>query len=250
MNFIVFDPTFLEEERLPILIQRLRIKEIYSLLPKNKETERLLNYSTVPISIKRQEGEDIDSVKVRAIFYFLRGFSHPINTTVEYSGQFAFDDVFKNSLSNNFSWNLNLDDPNILILQSYVKNKAHEGEDSKISFFRHMFNILKHHSEIDYTKRICVSPLPMYIILENPEGYIVREVIEELDKGFSDVEDFARFFLKEDGLKYRKELIVERKEEHEKEQEEWMESCDSSYEVDIKAEMDYISNNGGDWIDD
>ena len=67
MNFIVFDPSFLQENRLKDLINSYKVSEIYSLLPYCEKTDTLLSNSSVPVSVKRQKGETIDSVKRRAV---------------------------------------------------------------------------------------------------------------------------------------------------------------------------------------
>lgn len=241
MNFVVFNPLFLKEDRLPDLIKRYRITEVFSLLPQNEKTESLLSNTPVPISVKWEEGEDIDSVKTRVVYAFVKKLSHPIIANGEYIGQCMIEDVFKESKSNDFVGNLRTNDPNILILI----NKTNKGE-SKIKLFSYIFNILRKHSDIDYKKRICIFYLPTYITTTKHYNWC-RKSIRELGYFGPNVEDLVGYYLTEEGLEYRKELIKE-------EEKEWREQCqysdDDGYEDDLKAELDYIRNNGGDWIDD
>ena len=78
MNFIVFDPSFLQENKLKDLIKAYKISEIYSLLPYCNKTDNLLKNCSVPVSVKTAKGETIDSVKRRAVYSFVSKIFHPI----------------------------------------------------------------------------------------------------------------------------------------------------------------------------
>ena len=106
MNFIVFDPSFIQEEKLNNLVRVYHITEIYSLLPYNGKTEALLGELSVPISVCRQRNETIDSVKKRAVYSFVSKISRPIIFQGEYTGTCDVSDMFKYSHYNSFSENM------------------------------------------------------------------------------------------------------------------------------------------------
>lgn len=97
MNFIVFDPSFIQEEKLNNLVRVYHIAEIYSLLPYNGKTEALLGELSVPISVCRQRNETIDSVKKRVVYSFVSKISRPIIFQGEYTGTCDVSDMFKYS---------------------------------------------------------------------------------------------------------------------------------------------------------
>lgn len=57
-------------------------------------------------------------------------------------------------------------------------------------------------------------------------------------------DELATYFLTNEGLDFRQEIIKEEEEEFRNL------PTEDTYCDDLKAEMDYIRNNGGDWIDD
>lgn len=245
MNFIVFDPSFLQENRLKDLINSYKVSEIYSLLPYCEKTDTLLSNSSVPVSVKRQKGETIDSVKRRAVYSFVSKIFHPIIAYGEYIGQCDVSDMFKDSRWNSFSANLRTGDPNILILQISSYNKKYEVEESSIKLFTYIFNILKKHSRIDYMSRICITTLLSYITSER-WWCVDREHLKELWQFGRNGDDLAAYFLTDEGMDYRQEIIKEEEEEVRKNRV----YDNDGYIDDLKAELDYIRNNGGDWIDD
>lgn len=247
MNFVVFDPSFLQEGKLNDIIKSYRITEVYSLLPYEERTDVLLNNLLAPVSIKRLKNEDIDSVKKRAVYSFVSKISHPIIAYGEYIGQCEIADVFKESCWNKFSANMRTNDPNILILQISSYNDRRKAEDSSIKLFTYIFNILKKHSKIDYRSRICITTLLSYITSDQRWG-VDREHLKELWPFGQNGDELAVHFLTDEGLEYRQKIIKE--EEEAKEYSIYDSSANEAYMDDLKAELDYIRKNGGDWIDD
>lgn len=241
MNFIVFDPSFLQENKLKDLIKAYKISEIYSLLPYCNKTDNLLKNCSVPVSVKTAKGETIDSVKRRAVYSFVSKISHPIIAYGEYIGQCDVADMFKDSHWNSFSANMRTNDPNILVLQISSYNKRYEAEESSTKLFTYIFNILKKHSNIDYRSRICITTLLSYI---TSEKWLDREHLKELWWFGKNGDELATYFLTNEGLDFRQEIIKEEEEEFRNL------PTEDTYCDDLKAEMDYIRNNGGDWIDD
>lgn len=247
MNFIVFDPSFIQKEKLNNLVRVYHITEIYSLLPYNGKTEALLGELSVPISVCRQRNETIDSVKKRAVYSFVSKISRPIIFQGEYTGTCDVSDMFKYSHYNSFSENMKTKDPNILVLKISTDNKKYAAELSTINLFKYIFNILKKHSKIDYRSRICIKFIPPYITSEIYYN-LCDEVIKEIGYFGKKTEALCAYFLTAEGLKYRKEIINK----------EWKDfqnlgsesSGEDAYIDSLKSEMDYIRNNGGDWIDD
>lgn len=247
MNFIVFDPSFMQEDKLKDLIRVYHITEIYSLLPYGSKTDALLGGVSVPISVYRLRNETIDSVKKRAVYSFVSKISRPIIFQGEYTGICDVSDIFKYSHYNSFSENMQTKDPNILVLKISSDNKKYTAELSTINLFKYIFNILKKHSKIDYRFRICIKFIPPYITSEIYYN-LCDEVIKEIGYFGEKTDSLCAYFLTAEGLKYRKETINK----------EWKDfqnlgsesSGEDAYIDCLKSEMDYIRNNGGDWIDD
>lgn len=248
MNITLFDPNYLKPEMLNHLLQALRITEIYSLMPVTDDITRLLEYSIVPITVKRYSSEDLDAVKRRAVYAFVRNISQPIIVHGEWVGDCHVADKYKESNSEKYNENLTLDDPNILIL---IQNTSNSKEESSIKIFSYIFNILKKYSSIDYRKRICIKLLSQYLTLEDKVlsfRYMSRETPVKVLSSYYHIEDpnqLVEKFLTNEGVEER---LIEI--EQEKRSVYMMIDSMSDNDWGQDAEMDYIRNNGGGWIDD
>lgn len=247
MNVTFFDPQYLKHEMLNHLLKALHITEIYSLMPVTDNIKHLLEYSSVPITIKRYSSEDLDTVKRRAVYAFVRNISKPIIVHGEWVGDCHVADKYKESNNEKFNENLKLDDPNILIL---IQNTSNSNEESSIKIFSYIFNILKKYSSIDYRKRICVKSLSQYLTLDDNVlsfRYVSSETPVKVLSTCYHIEDpnqLAEKFLTNEGIKER---LIEI--EQEKRSVYMMDSM-SDNDWGQEAEMDYIRHNGGDWIYD
>lgn len=247
MNVTLFDPHYLKHEMLNHLLQALHITEIYSLMPVTDNIKRLLEYSIVPITVKRYSSEDLDAVKRRAVYAFVRNISQPIIVHGEWVGDCHVEDKYKESNSEKFNENLTLDDPNILIL---IQNTSNSNEESSIKIFSYIFNILKKYSTIDYRKRICIKRLSQYLTLDDNVlsfRYVSRETPVKVLSSYYHIEDpnqLVEKFLTNEGIKER---LIEIEQEK---RSVYMIDSMSDNGWGQNTEMDYIRNNGGDWIDD
>lgn len=260
MNIIFFDPSFVTSETLIKISTICHINEVYNLMPSGNINYKIQRIFDSKIKIWRKQNESLDDVTKRAVYTLLDKVSSPIFIGDEYVGK-EVHDVFTNSNSKTFLNNLNLDDPNILVLLPYFRLQT---EINEVKFMSYFFNIIKKSDKSNrYDNRICRITLSPFISLKNTditslqqierndykkaESELLTLILQSWDIKYT--EELRKILISEEGIeKYHQVLKdIEREEleqqraayKHESPAERW----------DIASEMEYIRNNGGDWID-
>lgn len=236
------------------ILNTFKITEVYNHMPLSFNLADYLKKGTIPITISRKEHETLDQVKKRTVHSIVGKVSHPIIANGEFIGECHVEDMYGDSDYRTFYQNLRLHDPNILILQC----SGNRRECSEIKIFNYVFNILKKYSNYPYHRRMCIEYLAPIITSEydkisfgfrgdNPEpAQILSESLR-----ISDPNKLVEALLNEDGIKERSRVVAEQQEE---DRYNWMmangEDDESYWQDCLQDEMNYIRNNGGDWIDD
>lgn len=250
MNIVFFDPYFIQPDKIAEIIDILKIKEVYNLLPYDELSKSISTACGNTLVIRRNANETLDAVKKRTVYKLVSHISTPIIYNGEWTGECYVADKYKDSNYRRFCENLCLDHPNALILLSLSKNHSDELAQSQIKIMTYFFNILKKYSKIDYKSRICCKILSAYLTLEYQEFALLDGPFKVIANHFlhQNFSSIASHFLSERGIKERERQIVIKKEE------DRQNMLDQDYyDPDpwgAKSEMDYIRNNGGDWIDD
>lgn len=251
MNIVFFNPYYIQPDKLPEIIDILKINEVYNLLPYGDFAKTISSYCGSKLVIKRFEDESLDDAKKRAVYKLVEHISSPVIVQGKWTGDCIVQDIYKNSNARFFSRNLALDDPNALILM-LGRNQSEEIAQSTTKIMPYFFNIIKKYSKIDYRARICCENLSAFISLEYSEHPVnfsnhPNEVILNYfrEQNFNRI---AAHFLTDAGIAERERLI---EIENEETRERWsQQEDDSGWQSCLNDELNYIRNNGGDWIDD
>lgn len=257
MNIIFFDPSFVTSETLIKISTICHINEVYNLMPLGNMNYKINRIFDSKIKIWRKQNESLDDVTKRAVYTLLDKVSSPIFINDEYAGK-EVHNVFSNSNSKTFINNLNLDDPNILVLKPSFRLLT---EINEVNFMSYFFNILKKSDKSNrYDDRICRITLSPFISLENKDitslqqinSYDYQKAVSELltlmlqSWNVNNTEELRKILISEEGIEKYHQVLKDIEEEeffasysYESPAEQW----------DIASEMDYIRNNGGDWID-
>lgn len=236
------------------ILNTFKITEVYNHMPLSFNLADYLKKGTIPITISRKEHETLDQVKKRTVYSIVGKVSHPIIVNGEFIGECHVEDMYGDSNYRRFYQNLQLHDPNILILQC----SGNRRECSEIKIFNYVFNILKKYSNYPYRRRMCIRYLSPIITSEYDknsfgvrwEDPVPAQILSESLR-ISDPNKLAEALLNEDGINERSRVVAERQEEDSYNRMMADEQANESDWQDCsKAEMDYIRNNGGDWIDD
>lgn len=235
-------------------------------MPEHFQISNYMLGVNIPIKISRMRGETIDQVKKRAVYAIVGKVSHPIIENGIFSGNCYVEDKYKASDSHNFYQNLQLDDPNILILRV----EGERAEPSNINILKYILNILHKYSNYPYSDRYCVRTLSAIMTSEyNAERFNTKHLnvshwnhtpvkILSNHLQLKDPNELAKALLSEEGLNERNRAIDIRKREEEwyKEIEEMRReeardaANEEAWQECLRDELNYIMQNGGDWIDD
>lgn len=269
MNVIFFDPTFIEQSNLTKLGEILKISDVYCCMPMVHGDYKIRNAFGDKVKLWRRSGETLENAIKRGVYALLNVVSEPIIVDGNFIGKNVFD-LFTDSKADAFSSNLELNDPNILIL---FPDRRLDKEESNTKFFRYFFNILKKHDASErYKKRIASTILSPFLSLNDTTKRELQDTIFSrssfnfqknnaqllllLLTSFccNTVKDLRNELLTSQGEQKRKEILEEIKEEERREREEAKAYYDHGLTEVLRwggdSEMDYIRNNGGDWIDD
>lgn len=269
MNVVFFDPTYVDELTLSKLGDILKITEVYSLMPMVRGDYKIKNAFGNKVKLWRRSEETLDNAKKRGVYALLNLVSTPIIVDGNFTGKNVFD-VFLESKSDAFSANLDLQDPNVLIL---LPDRRLDNEESETKFFRYFYNILKKHDSTNrYTERIASVTLSPFVSLgDTSKSELQTTIFSRNSLNFqknnaqllsvllaayncNSVKDLRKELLSTAGEQRRIEILKEIEEEERREREEARAYYDDGLtEVQrwgADMELDYIRNNGGDWIDD
>lgn len=268
MNITYCDPTLFRIRTLLKLVEVFHIDEIYNLMPALPKACSANTIITSKLRVSRKENETIDDVTKRSVYTFLDKISRPIFIENVFFGKEIFD-KFQNSRSIDFSSNINLPDSNLLILNH---DKRVFKEKQSVYFSSYLFNILKkYNSTINYQNRLCFTNLSPQFFIDDEDESSLNDIINDRYSAqlFRSNANMQKYLLKiwnvksiyslanqifsKKGLRLHQEHIEEA--ENERKYQEQMDRAfydDGLTEVErwgADSELDYIYNNGGDWID-
>lgn len=284
MNVYSLNPKWLKANALKNIISILKVKKVYCFI--DSDDYNSLNN----VELLKWDGGGFEGFLNKCVYNFVNMISEPIFYKGEFTGERYVKDMFKESRSLNPIFNIeNLDDPNILIIWKPDEQKQAK-RGVLTTFREYSMNILNKYGNIDYLDRICfyffdrylslsyilnkkinyygkMQSIPVPAVIDNiqirrdPKTGILKEFHEnsydpllsyllvksnDLLEGDSIQE---RFLTKDGIIQYEKETI---NYYHDCLYEEWAkyEPDDSGFERACEAEVEYIINNGGDWIYD
>jgi hypothetical protein len=271
MNVIFFDPTFVSDKNLAKLGTVLKISDVYCLMPMIKDDYKIYRTFRSKVKVWRKTGETLDSATRRAVY----ALSNMVSSSRIVDGIFLGKEVFnryENSKYDAFVENIELDDPNILILRpdEYLSD-----ERCDTVFFDYFFNILrKYDSNNQYRERIARRVLSPFLSLRDNSICELAQTIKKSDVGKSTKfnAQLILFLLESFNCTTSQELrslllltpaeskrlevieIIENERRWEEEmarfyadREEARAEAEAERQ-DYRSEMEDIINNGGDWI--
>ena len=202
------------------------------------EVEARHNYSAhrrIPISYANKRGS-------KNINDFSFGITTPDNTkryNIIYNPHQMWDN----------QWILNGKNPeNILSNQSFFLISSYNGVN-KYGTRKSVWRMVELEDKIETNCRIIreytlISQLWAYnSILSSPEYYGISNIYPSLEEHLKSL-----IGLKSNLLKIRTDAFLYKTDK--RDDEDWRNQDDGSYEKDLQDELDYIRQNGGDWIDD
>ncbi len=268
MNVVFLDPTYIDAANLTRLGEILKIRDVYCCMPMIRGDYKIKNSFGAKVKLWRRTGETLENVTKRAVYALLNMVSKPIFVDGNFIERKVYE-IFVDSNVDSFSSNLNLDDPNILIL--YPDHRL-DSEECNVKFFRYFFNILKKYDNTNrYNKRIASTKLSPFICLNDTTKWELQDSIKSDDSfnslknnaqlllhlltsyGCNSISDLRNILLTSQGEHKRIEVLNDIEEEDRKQREEaqayYNDGLTEAQRWGADAEMDYIRNNGGDWID-
>ena len=266
MNIYSLNPIWLKDNALDVIISILKVKKVYCFISSE-------NYKKIKnVELHIWDGCDLEEFLKKCVYDFVNIISEPLYYKGEFIGERYVKDMFKGSLPLNPIYNVeNLDDPNILVLYNPEEPKL--TKRGILSMFKnYSMNILNKYGNIDYLDRICFYIFDSYLsksfiykkkcdlrgeIKSVPVVAIISRYNETYDPLLSylflksnDILEGSsvqeRFLKKEGIIRYETQIINNYND--------YLDPGDipddDGFERACKAEMEYIINNGGDWIYD
>lgn len=162
MNILIFDPSFVKIDKFNTLVEILNINEIHNLLPHNQTTYNLLKVRRTMVTVQRRSNDNMLKLIDRSIHKIENHFSEAIFENKNYKGRKLFD-KFSDSCSSDYVHNINLNQPNILVLfpSKYVYDT---GEDNSRYIERFYSSLRKFDTNSIYLNRISIIEITPFII--------------------------------------------------------------------------------------
>ena len=255
MNIYFMNPKGFKEEHIGEIISGLKVKEIFNLLPAGDSPEWLNRYKEL-VTFRRYANMELDTVVKKAVYNFVNKISVPVFQDHVLVDKIQMD-LYKDSKSDDLEHNLTLDDSNILILKDYVYidpyarydelTNIEEKEECSVDFTKYSKSILKKYVNIDYQSRLLFAAISFPASDKSEGRYKIASHFQRT-LGCSSYAEVRKYFMTEEFTQHCKEI----EEEYDRrlrslQEEQYLDNDDDPWGAN--SEMDYIRNNGGDWID-
>lgn len=288
MNIYLINPKWIDFTKFHSFLEILKVKTIISFINEEDYTKNLLpkypaikvlDFAKTPLRMYGNNFEYnkkiVDEFLQQAVYEFISPFSTLAKDTKGKTSICKVNDAYKQSTFNNPIYNIEkLDDPNILILYNSYKNE-HPLYHAVLRFKRYAFSILdKYCPQFDYKHRIAFVGFDEFLF-SNSVGnsdysfraryyyiyssrkiddlfcpmlvYLNLKANQTYNKEYNKEQTLQELFLRDGAKRAMEKFIIESRDE-ELQSRSCSYDCDDSNDWGQESELEYIYENGGDWI--